>query len=130
MWLLERRNGLARGIYDRLVADARFASKKIFAEPQYRLHTLLRPSGSSAYQLVFGYNSADLYGWQDGDDDFLLATGTSGSGVANLRSLLARGASFDCVVAVVGGSVLLFISFNWQSTPRRQSWVLVRQASR
>ena len=40
-WLLERRNGLARGIYNRLVEDDRFSIEKILGEVQWRLNTLL-----------------------------------------------------------------------------------------
>ena len=48
-WLLERRNGLARGIYNRLVEDDRFSSEKILGEVQWCLNTVLSTSGFSAF---------------------------------------------------------------------------------
>ena len=35
--VLDRRNGLARGIYDRLIADDRFPGRQIPSEVQWRL---------------------------------------------------------------------------------------------
>ena len=43
-------------------------------------NTLVSASGYSAYQLVFGSNSMDLYGWDDTDEDLLFARDTSISG--------------------------------------------------
>ena len=63
--MLERRSGLARGIYDRLVEDDRFSSEKILGEVQWRLNTMPSPGGFSAYQTVFRSNPADLLGWDD-----------------------------------------------------------------
>ena len=50
-WLLERRNGLARGIYNRLKEDNRFPGKQILAEVQVCLNTFIsggwiQPGGS------------------------------------------------------------------------------------
>ena len=53
-WILERRNGLARGIYNRLKADRYYTGPQILAEVQWRLNTLVSASGYSAYQLDFG----------------------------------------------------------------------------
>ena len=60
--VLERRNGHARGIYNRLVADNRYSGKQISGEVQRRLNTLISGAGYSAYQLVFGSNPVELFG--------------------------------------------------------------------
>ena len=72
-WILERRNGLARGIYNRLQADRYNAGSQILTEVQWCLDTMVSPSGSSDYQLVFGSNPMDLYGWGDSDEELLFA---------------------------------------------------------
>ena len=51
-WILERRNGLARGIYNRLQADRYYTGSQIQTEVQRRLNTLVSASGYSGYQLV------------------------------------------------------------------------------
>ena len=79
-WLLGRRNGLARGIYNRLVEDDRFSSEEILGEVQWRLNTMLATSGFSAYQMVFGSNPADLFGWGDSEEDLLFAQDASSAG--------------------------------------------------
>ena len=79
-WILEGRNGLARGIYNRLKADRCFTVPQILAEAQWCLNTLVSASGYSAYQLVFGSNPMDLYGWDDSEGDLLFAQDTSISG--------------------------------------------------
>ena len=76
-WILERRNGLARGISNRLREDDRFSGKQILAEALWCLNTLISRSGFSAYRLVFGSNPVDLFGWQDEDEDLALAHDTS-----------------------------------------------------
>ena len=75
--MLERRNGLARGIYNKLVEDDRFSSEKILGEVQWRLNAMLSSSGFSAYQMVFGSNPVDLFGWDDSDEELLFAQDTS-----------------------------------------------------
>ena len=70
-WILQRRNGLARGIYYRLVTDARFSGGQISAEVQWRLNTVICGSGYSAYLMVFGSNPVGLFGWGDTDEDLL-----------------------------------------------------------
>ena len=75
LWLLARRNGLARQIYNRLVEDDRFSSKQILSEVPWRPRTLIPAGGFSANQMAFGPNSADLFGWQDRDADFMLTQG-------------------------------------------------------
>ena len=44
-WLLGRRNGLARGIYNRLVEGDRFTDKTIFSEVQWCLNSMLSAKG-------------------------------------------------------------------------------------
>ena len=61
-WISERRNGLARGIHNRLKADRYYTGPQISVEAQWRLNALVSASGYSAYQLVFGPNPMDLYG--------------------------------------------------------------------
>ena len=61
-WLLERRDGLDRGIYRRPTADGRFSSKQIPPEAQWRLNTLFAAGGYSAHQPIFGPNPIDLCG--------------------------------------------------------------------
>ena len=65
--ILERRNGLARGICNRLVADDRFSGKQFSAEGQRRLNSLISGGGFSPYQLVFVADPVDLFGWGDKD---------------------------------------------------------------
>ena len=60
-WISERRNGLARGIYNRLKEDSFYTGAQILSEMQWCLNTLVSASGYSAYQLVFGSNPMDLY---------------------------------------------------------------------
>ena len=37
---------------------------------------MLSANGFSAYQMVFGSNPVDLFGWEDGDEDMLFAQDT------------------------------------------------------
>ena len=60
-WILERRNGLADGIYYRLKEDDRFSGNQTIAEVQWRLNTLIPGGAFSAYQTVLGSNPVDLY---------------------------------------------------------------------
>ena len=103
------------------------------------LNTLVSASGYSAYQLVFGSNPMDLYGWIDSDEDLLFAQDTSISGqfaqqwqlriraqeaalkeIANskLRRLLAYNETFDCVDIKVGDTVLFYKAPHKKSNPR------------
>ena len=61
-WIPERRNGLARRIYNRLVADGRSWGKQILSEVQWRLNALISAGGYSAHQMVFGSKPLDLFG--------------------------------------------------------------------
>ena len=60
-WILERRSGLARGVYNRLVADGRVFGGQILAEVQWRLNALMSGGAYSVYQLIFGSNPVDLW---------------------------------------------------------------------
>ena len=138
-WILGRRNGLARGTYGRLKADRFYTGSQILAEAQRYLNTIVSASGYSAYQLVFGSNPMDLYGWGDTDEDLLLARDTSTSSqfaqqwqlrfcaqeaalreIANskLRRLLAYSKTLDCVDIKVGDSVLFYKAPHKKSNPR------------
>ena len=64
-WISERRNGLARGIYNRMHADDRHAGRQWISEVQFCLNTMLSTNGFSASQLMFGSNPADNFGWRD-----------------------------------------------------------------
>ena len=61
-WILERRNGFARGSYRRLKEDDRFSGRQIPAEVQWRPNTRISGGGFSAYQTVFGSTPVVLYG--------------------------------------------------------------------
>ena len=77
LWILERRNGLEREIYDRLVADGHFSVKPIPPEVQRCLNALISGGGCSANQLVFGSDPFDLFGWDDKGGEMLFAQDTS-----------------------------------------------------
>ena len=72
-WILGHRSGLARGIYDPLLAEGRFSGRQISSGVQWRLHTLVSEGGNSAYQLVFGPDSVSIVGSDDKDEDLLFA---------------------------------------------------------
>ena len=90
---------------------------------------MLSASGFSAYQMVFGSNPVDLFGWDDGDEDLLSAQDTSLAGqfvnhwklrmraqeatmreVANskLRRILAHNQTFNSAELDVGDMVLFY----------------------
>ena len=75
-WVLERRNGLARGICTRLKEGDLLSGKQILAVVDWRLNSLVPGGGFSAYQMVFGSNPADRYGWNDKDEDLTFAQDT------------------------------------------------------
>ena len=108
-------------------------------------------SGSSAYQMVFGSNPADFFGWADGDEDVLFAQETPLAGqfvkqwklraraqeatlkeVANGDWLLERNKASNCAEIDVGDMVLFYKAQNRKSLPRRRgpatSWRLMRLA--
>ena len=69
-WILERRNGLARGIYGR----------QLISDVQFCLGAMLSTTGLSAYHPEFGSNPADNFGRGDGDENLLFAQDASLSG--------------------------------------------------
>ena len=60
LWVLERRNGHARRIYNRLVAGGRLSGNRNPAEVQWRLSALIAEGWFSACRLLFGSNLVDL----------------------------------------------------------------------
>ena len=78
-WILERRTGLARGTYKRLVEVGRFSGQRIPPEVHGRLNTLISAGGFSAYHGVFGHCLADLFGQDDRDEDLLFPLDNSRS---------------------------------------------------
>ena len=125
--MLARRNGLARGIYNRLREDDRFAGRAIANEVPYPLNAMLKRRGFPAPRIVFGSNPADLYPRQDtgADLDFvqnmsvtshftprwklgLIAQGAMPTGTANskLRRNLNRNQSFGRTGIRVGDSAI------------------------
>ena len=138
-WVLERRKGIARGIYNRSVASDRFPSRSIIGEVQYFLNAMLIHRGFDARQMAFRSNPADVYSWQDGDENLQFAQDTSNSGQlahlwelrlierevalkeiakSKLRRLLGRNQSFKCTVVTVGASALIYARVIRKSAPR------------
>ena len=116
-------------------------NKAILAEAQWRLRAMLSASGFPAYQMVFGSNPADLFGWEDGDEDLMFAQDTSLAGQfapqwklrlkaqastlkeiakIKLRRLLAQNKTFDCAEINVGDMALSYKAQNRKSSPRRR----------
>ena len=145
-WILERRNGLARGIYNRLKEDDRSSGTQTVAEAQWRLDTLISGGGFSAYRMVSGSNPVDLFGWGDRDEDLTFAQDTSLSGqfaqqwgprvmaheaalkyVASRRprQLLASDKSFAGTGVKIGNTVLSYKVPGKQSTLRRRGPALL-----
>ena len=65
--MLGRRSGVALRISKRFRYDGRFAHQAILDGPQYCLRSKLNRGGFSPYRMVFVFNPADLYSWQDND---------------------------------------------------------------
>ena len=97
---------------------------------------MLSSSGFSAYQMAAGSQLADLFGWDDSEEDLFFAQDTSLAGqfvnqwklrmraqeatlreVANskLRRISAHNQTFNCAEAAVGDMVLFY------KTPYRKS---------
>ena len=76
-WISERRDGLVRGIYNRMHAEGRYAGRRLISEVQFCLNTMPSTNGFSACHLVFGSNPADNFGWGDEDEDLLFAQDAS-----------------------------------------------------
>ena len=119
-------------------ADGRYAGRQLLSEAQFCLNAMLATNGFSAYQMVFGSNSAGNFGWGDEDEDRLFAQDTSLSGqfvaqwklrmlaqeaaskeIANikLRRILAFTNPFDSVDVGVGDEVLSYKAPSRESTP-------------
>ena len=78
-WILERRNGVASGIYYRLREDDRFSWKQMLAEVQFCLSSLISGGGFSTYQMVFGSKPGG-FGREDKDECLTFAQDFSPSG--------------------------------------------------
>ena len=139
--LLERRNGLARGIDNRPIEDGRSASRQIFAITQRCLKAMISAGGFSAYQMVFGSNPVDPSRREDNDADLMFTRDASLAGqfaqqwklrthaheaalkeVANgkLPRLVAYNRPFNCTDVNVGDSSLFHKAQNHKSSPRRR----------
>ena len=93
-WLSDRRNGLARGIYDRVNGNYRFSSGQILWEVQWCLNTMISASGFSAYQMVFGRNPVELFGWEDNDATLMSTQHIPGGTVCT--AMVAAHARIEC----------------------------------
>ena len=143
-WILKRRNGPARGIYNRQKEGDRFSGKQIFSEIQWRRKTLVAAGGFSAYQAILwicGCDPVDLYGWEGQDEDLAFAQGTSLSGqlvqqwelrmmaqeaaleeiaASGVRRSLAFKKPCTCTDVEIGDTVLSYEAQRKKSTPRRE----------
>ena len=59
--MLERRNGLTRGIFNRFHESSRFADRATLDEERNCLDAILNHGGFSVYRMVFGPNPANFY---------------------------------------------------------------------
>ena len=119
-------------------ADDRYAGGQFLSDVQFCLDAMLATNGFSAYQMVFGSNPADNFGWCREDGDLLFAQDTSPSGqfvaqwklrmmaqeaaskeIANneLRRISAFNNSFDGADARVGDEVLSYKAPSRKSAP-------------
>ena len=126
-WMLERRRGLARDIYNRIKEDGRFVDTAMSNEIRYCMNAMLNHGGCSAYQLVVGSNPVDLHPWEDYDRDLhfvqntsvssqftqqwklrVTAQGARGTGPANgkLRRIMDRNQTFNSIDIAIGDSVI------------------------
>ena len=115
-------------------------NKASFSVVQRCLNTMPSAIGFSAYQMVFGSNPVDLFGWEGGGEDLMFAQDTSLAGqfvqqwklrmkaaratlkeIANseLRRLLARTKTFSCAEIDVGDMALFYKARSRKSSPRR-----------
>ena len=101
------RNGLARGIYNRMNADGRYAGRRLITELPFCVNGMLPTNGSSAYQMVFGGNPADNFGWGGEDGDLLYVQDTSLPGQFGAQwklRAMAREAATNCEQQVASDS--------------------------
>ena len=150
-WLLDRRNGLARGTDSRLNGDGRSSSRQILSDVRWCPKTVLAARGFSAYQMVFGSKPVGLLGSDDDNEHLAFARHTSLAGqfaqqserrmraqeaaleaVANskLRRLLASTRSFNCTDIAIG-ALLSFAKHRTTKAPRsgddgRHFWTLTK----
>ena len=68
----ERRNGVARVIFNRLREERRIVDRTILNEVQYRFNAALQYGDFSAYRMAFGPNPGDAYPRLDSDEDLAL----------------------------------------------------------
>ena len=69
--MIERRDGLPRGIYNRLKEDDKPTGREILSEIQRCLNALISAGSFSANQMLFGCNPADMLEWDDRVADLL-----------------------------------------------------------
>ena len=79
-WILDRRNGIAPGICNRLVVNSRLLCKQLPSELEWSLRALISGGGYLTSQLVSVSNPVDLVGRDDKDGDLMFAQGTSLTG--------------------------------------------------
>ena len=72
-WIPGRENGLARGIYTRLVAGDRFSWKQILTGGQSRLALLIQVAGIRAAYWLLGPIRRIFFGWGHKDGDLLFS---------------------------------------------------------
>ena len=91
-WLLERLNGLARGIYNRLIEAGRVSSRQIPSDVQWCLNTMPSAEGFPAYQRLLGSHPIDLFGSGADNDDPLFTQDASLAGQSAQQRKLRMGA--------------------------------------
>ena len=101
--MLERRNGLAIGIFNRLHEGGRAADRATSVEVQHCLDAVLKHGGFSAYQMAVGSNPVDLSFWKD-----------------KLRRILARDRTSESTGMAVGDSAIFHKRISRQRDPRRR----------
>ena len=77
---MERRNGITRGIYNRLIEDDRSSIGRILSEVQWCLNSAISAGSFAAYQMVFGPSPAELFRWEGGDGDLMFTQDTFSAG--------------------------------------------------
>ena len=89
--LIERRYRLSRGAYNRLAVDDRVSHSARLSETQFCLNTMKSRGGSSASQMVFRPNPADLFMRQDGDSVRMGVEDASTSWCLDVRKFMTIG---------------------------------------
>ena len=125
-WALERRNALARGVYNRLVEDGRFLKKKTLSDVKWCSNTMQSAGAFSAHQMVFCSNLVDLSGWEDKNEDLMFAQDTSLAGQFVQQwtpRVRAQGATIK--ISPIANCVACWLATN-SSTARTSRWVIRR----